>query len=162
MKRKHKQYSRPKKPFEKVRFEEESKIKEEFGLKNKKEIWRAESVIKTIREKAKKLIPAGENEKEALFVRLRKTGFKVDSISDVLSLDKKDFLERRLQTFVFRKKLASTPKSARQLITHRKVFIKDHVVDSPSHVVPVEMENQIFLKNNVKVIAKKVNAGEVQ
>ncbi|MBU2616686.1 MAG: 30S ribosomal protein S4 [Nanoarchaeota archaeon] len=162
MKRKHKQYSRPKKPFEKIRFEEESKIKEEFGLKNKKEIWRAESVIKTIREKAKKLIPAGESEKEALFVRLRKTGFKVDSISDVLSLDKKDFLERRLQTLVFRKKLASTPKSARQLITHRKVFIKNHVVDSPSHVVPVEMENQIFLKNSVKVVAKKVNAGEVQ
>ena len=34
MKRKHKIYSRPKRPFDKVRIDEEAKIKEEFGLKN--------------------------------------------------------------------------------------------------------------------------------
>ena len=56
MKRKHKQYSKPKRPFDKVRIDEEAKIKEEFGLKNKKEIWRAEARIKSIREKAKGLI----------------------------------------------------------------------------------------------------------
>ena len=56
MKRKHKIYSRPKRPFDKTRIEEEGKIKEEFGLKNKKEIWKADARIKEIREKAKKLI----------------------------------------------------------------------------------------------------------
>jgi len=58
MKRKHKKYSKPKRPFDKERIDEESGIKKEFGLKNKKEIWRAEARIKSIREKAKKLISA--------------------------------------------------------------------------------------------------------
>ena len=35
MKRKHKQYSKPKRPFDKTRIEEEAKIKQDFGLKNK-------------------------------------------------------------------------------------------------------------------------------
>ena len=51
MKRKHKIYSRPKKPFDKVRIIEEEQIKKEFGLKNKKEIWRSDSRIKVIRGK---------------------------------------------------------------------------------------------------------------
>lgn len=165
MKRKHKTYSKPKKSFDKMRIEEEGKIKEEFGLKNKREIWKAESMIKSIREKAKKLIPASDEEKEALFVRLRKMGLDVDSISDVLSLDKKDYLERRLQTIVFKKRLATSPKSARQLITHKKVLVKDNVVNSPSHIVPVEMEGKISLKKSAspaKAVAPEVKAEVAQ
>jgi len=45
MKRKHKQYSRPKKRFEKARILEEENIKKEFGLKNKKEIWKSEEKV---------------------------------------------------------------------------------------------------------------------
>ena len=90
MKRKHKQYSKPKRPFDKTRIDEESKIKKEFGLKNKKEIWRAEKKVKVIREKAKKLIPADAKKQKELFERLKKIGLNVDSIADVLSLDKKD------------------------------------------------------------------------
>ena len=39
MKRKHKKYSKPKKPFDKAWIEEEARIKKEFGLKKKREIW---------------------------------------------------------------------------------------------------------------------------
>ena len=70
MKRKHKKYSKPRRPFDKERLEEEAKIKEEFGLKNKKEIWRAESSIKSIREKAKTLISSDKKDQEALFEKL--------------------------------------------------------------------------------------------
>ena len=49
MKRKHKRYSKPKRPFEKGRIEEEAEIKKRFGLKNKKEIWKADAKIKNIR-----------------------------------------------------------------------------------------------------------------
>ena len=41
MKRKHKTYSKPKRPFDKMRIEEEAGIMKEFGLKNKREIWKA-------------------------------------------------------------------------------------------------------------------------
>ncbi len=153
MKRKHKIYSRPKRPFDKARIEEEKGIVEEFGLKNKKEIWKAEAKIKTIREKAKKLISAKPEEQQILFSKLNKMGLKVDSISSALSLDKKDYLKRRLQTVVVTKKLATTPKQARQLITHKKILVNGGAIDSPSYIVPVEMENKITLKE--KKISKK-------
>ena len=91
MKRKHKKYSKPKRPFDKPRLIEEEGIKKEFGLKNKKEIWKSESEIKSIREKAKKLISADVEEQQALYGRLNKKGFNVKSIADILSLDKVDF-----------------------------------------------------------------------
>ncbi len=150
MKRKHKTYSKPKRPFDKVRIEEEAIIKKQYGLKNKKEIWKAESQINAIREKAKKLIGASENQQKALFERLKKLGLEVNSIADVLSLDKKDYLNRRLQTLVIRKKLATTPKSARQLISHKKVIVNGRIIDSPSYIVPVELENTIELKKKPK------------
>src|SRR4030042_269491 len=95
MKRKHKTYSKPKRPFDKIRIQEEAKIKEEFGLKNKREIWKTEAKIKSIRERAKRLISADEKEKEAFFDRLGKIGI---------------------------------------------------IVNSPSYIVPVELENKISLK----------------
>ncbi len=146
MKRKHKTYSRPKRPFDKVRIDEEAGIKKEFGLKNKKEIWKADARVKEIREKAKKLISASEEDKQAFFNRLKKIGFNVNSISDVLSLDKKDYLRRRLQSILVEKKFATTSKSARQLITHKKVLIEGESNNSPSYIVPVSLENKIQLK----------------
>jgi small subunit ribosomal protein S4 len=154
MKRKHKIYSRPKRPFDKARIEEEAKIKEEFGLKNKKEIWKADAKIAIMRNKAKKLISASQEEKEAFFNRLKKFGFNVNSIGDVLSLDKTDYLKRRLQTVLVDKKIASTTKGARQLITHKKVLINGNSINAPSYLVPVEFENKITLKEHK--IKKKV------
>ena len=149
MKRKHKTYSRPKRPFDKSRIDEEAQIKKEFGLKNKREIWKAEAKIKAIREKAKKLISANEKEQQALFDRLAKIGLKVMSIADILSLKKEDYLKRRLQTIIVSKKLTTTSKSARQLITHKKILVDGKVVNIPSYIVPVEKENKIFLKKSV-------------
>lgn len=155
MKRKHKIYSRPKRPFDKVRIDEEAKIKKEYGLKNKREIWKAESKIKTMREKAKKLIGKSEEEQKVLFERLNKLGMGVHSISDILALDKKNYLERRLQTVVFKKKLAKSVNEARQLISHKKVLIDGKAVNSPSYIVPIGLENKISLKAK-KVKAKKI------
>ena len=146
MKRKHKKYSKPKRPFDKARIIEEEGIKEEFGLKNKKEIWRSDSAIKVIREKAKKLISSDVEKQHTLFNRLKKIGLKVNSIADVLSLDKRDYLNRRLQTILVVKKIATTPKSARQMITHKKVLINGRVINSPSYIVPIEFENKISVK----------------
>ena len=153
MKRKHKIYSRPKRPFDKARIEEEVGIVEEFGLKNKREIWKADAKIKSIREKAKKLISSKPEEQQALFNKLNKMGIKVNSISSVLSLDKKDYMRRRLQTVVVTRKLATTPKQARQLIVHKKVLVDGKAVNSPSYTVPVELESKITLKD--KKIPKK-------
>lgn len=146
MKRKHKIYSRPKRPFDKARIDEEVQIKKEFGLKNKREIWKAEAKVKTIRERAKKMITADAKEQQTFFDKLKKIGLDVNSIAEVLSLDKKDYLNRRLQTVVLKKGLVTTSKTARQMITHKKVLVDGKVVNIPSYIVPVELENKIKLK----------------
>jgi small subunit ribosomal protein S4 len=150
MKRKHKIYSKPKKAFDKQRIEEEAKIMKEFGLKNKREIWKAEARIKKIREKAKGLISAGPERQEVLFNSLRKMGFSVNSIGDVLALEGKDYLKRRLQTILVTKKFTTTPKIARQLIVHKKILINEKTVNSPSYIVPVELEKSISIKEAKK------------
>ena len=142
MKRKHKQYSRPKRPFDKIRFEEEAKIKEEFGLKN------------TILNLGSFFV--------SLFNRLKEIGLEVNSIPDVLSLDKRDYLQRRLQTVLVKKRLARTPKAARQLIVHRKILIGKNAVDSPSYIVPIEMEDKISLKIKNKVENKPKTELEIE
>ena len=157
MKRKHKSYSRPKRPFDKARIEKEAKIKEEYGLKNKIEIWKADSQIKSIREKAKKLISAGHEKQKALFERLKKIGFRVDSISDVLSLEKEDYLNRRLQTIVFKRRLVRSPKHARQMIVHKKILVDEKAISSPSYIVPVELEEKISVKVGKTKILEKEN-----
>lgn len=144
--RKHKQYSKPKRPFDKERIAEEADIKKEFGLKNKKEIWKAESKISQIRAKAKKLISADEKEKQALYDTLKRIGLNVASIADILSLNKKDYLKRRLQTILYDKKIAKSVREARQLIVHKKVLVNGKVVNIPSYIVPKDLEETINVK----------------
>jgi len=157
MKRKHKQYSRPKRPFDKTRILEEEKIKKEFGLKNKKEIWRSESKVKIIRRRAKSLISASADEQKKFFDKLKKMGFNANSIAEVLTLDKNDYLKRRLQTVIIAKKIVRTPKHARQFIVHKKILVDGEVVNSPSYIVPVELENKISLKIAVERSKKEEN-----
>jgi len=146
IKRKKKNYSRPKKPYDKPRIEEENTIVEKYGLKNKTEIWKADSKVSTIRRQAKNLIPESDEKKQVFFERLNKLGFKVASIADVLALTKEDLLNRRLQTFVFNKHLAKSLKQARQLIVHKQVSINGKMVNTPSYTVTTELENKISLK----------------
>lgn len=150
MKRKHKSYSKPKRPFDKSRIDEEVVIKKEFGLKNKKEIWKAESQIKQMREKAKKLIGKPEEEQKVLFERLNKIGMEVHSIADILALDKKNYLNRRLQTLLVKKELAASAKEARQMIVHKKVLVDGKVINKPSYIVPIALEKKITIKPRKK------------
>jgi small subunit ribosomal protein S4 len=107
-----------------------------------------------MREKAKKLIKANPEQQKSLFDQLKKIGLDVNSISDVLALEIKDYLERRLQTIVFRKKMSNTVKSARQMITHKKILIEGKVVNKPSYIVPVKLENAITIKKRKKKAKK--------
>lgn len=150
MKHKHKTYSKPKRPFDKQRLEKEAEIKKEFGLKNKREIWKADAKVKSMRRKAKKLIKAPIEEQKIFFNQLNKIGLKVNSIPDILALELTDYLERRLQTLLARKKLATTMKGSRQLITHKKVLIDNKIINKPSYIVPVIMEDKITLKKAKK------------
>jgi len=161
-KRKRKQHSRPRRPFDKVRIEEENVLKEKYGLKNKKEIWKADSAIARVRNLAKRLITKSDEEKRTFIERLQKIGFKVDKIADALALDKEDWLKRRLQTIIFMKKFASTPKQARQFVVHKHVSVGDRVINIPSYQVSLEEEPSVRLNLVLKKENKKSKIEEIK
>ena len=154
MKRQKKKYSRPQKTFDKIRIEEEKIIKDKYGLKNKKEIWKADASIGRIRNLAKQLITASEKDKNIFVERLQKKGFKIENISNALALSKEDWLKRRLQTVLLTKKLTTTAKQARQLITHKHVSIGNQIVNIPSYQVTLEEEHLVKLDIVLKLQKK--------
>jgi len=150
--KKHKKYSRPRKLFDKTRIQEENKILGKYGLKNKKEIWRADSFIGNIRSQAKDFIPKSQSEQREFLDRLVKIGLitSTEQLDDVLALTKEDILERRLQTIVLRKNLAKTSREARQLITHRHIMLADRIITIPSQIISVEEEKDVKRKDKKK------------
>ncbi len=160
IKRKRKRFSKPKKIYELKRIISENILIKKYGLKNKKEIWKAKSSISRFRKRAKKLISENTEKKEKFFKKLNKIGFKTENISDVLALNEEDLLERRLQTFVFKKKIANSPKQARQLIVHKRILVNGNVVNTPSFLITKNLEDNILLKPLKKIIKGEIKNGK--
>jgi small subunit ribosomal protein S4 len=160
--RKHKIYSRPRKAYDKVRIDAENKLVERYGLKSKREIWKADSAVENIRNQAKKLITASYDEQEKLIGKLNKKGFKIKNISDILALNKEDFLKRRLQSVIAERRLAKTPKEARQLISHKHVAINGNIINIPSYIVPVDEEDKITLVKIKTTEMRELEKGEMK
>ncbi len=141
MRRQRKTYERPFKRWDRARIAEEVRLIREYGLKNKREVWKAHGLVRRFRARARRLFTE-ETGREELFSKLRRLGIfkKEATLDDVLGLKVEDVLERRLQTLVYRKGLASTPQQARQLISHRHIAIGDTVVDVPGYLVTIEEE----------------------
>lgn len=148
-KRIRKKYDTPQHPWEAVRMEEESVIFREYGLKNKKEIWRLASLLRKYNGNAKKLIASrtaqSEVEKIQLLTKLQRLGLLQEGarLEDVLSLSTKDFMERRLQSVVFKKGLARSMKQARQFIIHHHIIVNGKKISVPSYLVLKEEEPTI-------------------
>lgn len=157
IKRKKKKFSRPRKLFDSVRIETENAIVKKYGLKNKREVWKAKSKVSTIRRQAKNLIGKPVVQQNAFFEKLNKVGLNVQNISDVLALNEQNLLDRRLQTFLVKKKIVGTAKQARQLITHKHVLVDGKAVNVPSFIVSTDMENKISLKEGKVKVKKDLN-----
>jgi len=146
-----KKYSTPKHPWRAERIEEERVIQRTYGLKNKKEIWRAHAILRAVRQQARTLLaestPQSQLQRSRLVARLVRLGLLKEGagIDDILALTTSSILDRRLQTIVHRKGLARSMAHARQLITHGHVMIKGRKVTSPSYLVRREEEDEIAL-----------------
>jgi small subunit ribosomal protein S4 len=154
--RKHKNYSRPKRLFDAARIQEENVLIKKYGLKNKREIWKADSAIGNMRNQAKLLLTKSQTEQDKFVDRLKKQGFVVASIADVLALDKEDYLKRRLQSIVVEKKIATTPRQARQFIVHKSISIDGKKINVPAYLVPVDEEDKIKLELVKKIKEEKI------
>ncbi len=144
--RPRKKYSKPSHPWQKERIEEEKQFIEEYGLKNKQEIWRVTSLLKKFALQAKSLIVEtsvqAEIEKSQLLKKLFSLGLIEQNaeLEGVLSITVKNILDRRLQTLVYKKKLARSISQARQFIVHRHILIADRKIIMPSYLVTREEE----------------------
>lgn len=146
VKKGEKTYDTPQEGWQSERIQEEKNIVGEYGLKNKKELWKSQSFIRNMRREARKLIAAeNEEKKRDIIEKLNSLGMVKEEaeLEDILSLDVEDVLDRRLQTVVFKKGLADTIKEARQLITHGKIEVDDERVNVPSYLVKKEEEGDI-------------------
>ena len=155
-----KKYSRPKHPWQVDRIKEEAQLKQEFGYKNKKEMWKVQSTLRNFRAQARRLIPLTDKqaqlEKKQLLEKLVSLGLIKEGaqIEDVLGLSVKDLFERRIQTIMLRRKMANTIKQARQFITHGHVTIGNKKITSPSYLVKLSEENQISFAGNSSLISE--------
>lgn len=144
-----KKYSRPSHPWQKARIDEEKILTEEFGFKNKKEIWKLSSLLTNYGEQAKKLTTLKTKqagvEKKQLLDRLHDLGLlnKGAQLEDVLTLTLRNIIERRLQTQILKQGLARTINQSRQFITHGHVAVNSKVITSPSYLVTIAEESKL-------------------
>jgi len=147
-------YSGPGHPWQRVRIEEERILVIEYGLGTKRELWKATSKLKAFANQAKRLIALrtsqAELEKKQLLDRVARLGLLPSGakLDDVLALNVKNLLNRRLQTLVLKKGLGRTPSQSRQFIVHGHIMIGPQKISAPGYLVPVAEEPQISFVGN--------------
>mmetsp|Transcript_25862 Transcript_25862/g.26076 ORF Transcript_25862/g.26076 Transcript_25862/m.26076 type:complete len:195 (-) Transcript_25862:67-651(-) len=144
-------------PYEKERLDQELKLCGEYGLRCKREIWRVQLILSKVRKAARTLLTLDVKDPQRLFGapplirRLKRFGLMTDeenTLDDILKLSTQRFMERRLQTKVFKQGLAKSIHHARVLIRQRHIRVGKQLVNVPSFVVRTDSEKHIDLAVN--------------
>jgi len=145
-----KHYNTPSHPWQKNRIDEERKLTHQYGLKSKKEIWKADTKVREMRRQARKLTAKAsdqqaQKEKTLLLGKLNRLGMldQGAALEDVLRMSPENILDRRLQTQVYLQGLASTVKQARQLIVHGHISVEGAVNRVPGMIITRTQEKDI-------------------
>jgi small subunit ribosomal protein S4 len=125
-----------------------------YGLRNKRELWKAESEIARIRNQARALLAVPTELRRDREVKLlnflNRIGLVRESaiLDDILNLKIEDILERRLQTIVMRKIGSKSPIQARQIVSHCHVTVGNRIVNLPGYIVRTNEEPYISVKSD--------------
>ena len=147
-----KKYETPSHPWQEDRIKEENEMSKKYGLKNKREIWKAQTSLRKYRGQARELLakvqtgdPQSKKESDQLLMHLNRMNILSpnSTLDDVLALDTETILSRRLQTLTYLKGLANTPTQSRQLITHGHIAIGNRKVTVPGYMVTKAEEGEI-------------------
>ena len=144
-------WKKPKRPLNFDLKMDELKILGTFGLKTKRELWKARTELSRVRNQARTLLALRQDVREQkepiLMNSLSKVGYVQSdaTLDDVLNLEINDLLARRLQTIVQKKFYFKTPYQARQAVSHGHVLIGDQIVNIPSYIVKVDEEDKVKL-----------------
>ena len=144
-------WKKPKRPLNFDLKMEELKILGTFGLKTKRELWKARTELSRVRNQARSLLALRQDvrdrEEPILLKSLSRVGYVEPdaTLDDVLNLELSDLFSRRLQTVVQKKFFFKTPYQARQAVSHGHILIGDRIVNIPSYVVSVDEESKVKL-----------------
>ncbi len=141
-------YRTPIHPWEKLRLDAERPLMKEYGLVNKKELWKVSSKLKNFKDTAKHLVASktaqASAEKKQMVERMKSYGLiSSEELDEILGLDVEQLLDRRLQTVVLKKGLARTIKQARQMITHRHIAVNGTKITAPGYLVKISEQESI-------------------
>jgi small subunit ribosomal protein S4 len=148
-KKQRKSYETPRHPWRKDQLEVELHLIGEYGLRNKRELWRYKTMLSQVRGIARSMLGATEAERARLereyLSKLGRIGVLSESasIDDILDLEIRSLLERRLQTMVFRRGLAKTLHQARQLVSHGHIKVAGRIVSVPGYIVTRDEEQKL-------------------
>jgi small subunit ribosomal protein S9e len=121
-------------------------------LKNKREVWRVQITLAKLRKAARELLTLDENdprrlfEGSALMKRMYKYGLlneNENKLDYILGLTIHRFMDRRLQTLVYRKGLANSVHQARVLIRQRHIRLGKNLTNVPSVMIRMDQEKNI-------------------
>ncbi|KAL7161429.1 hypothetical protein ACSBR2_041985 [Camellia fascicularis] len=142
-----KTFKKPRRPYEKERLDAELKLVGEYGLRCKRELMNRYGLLDESQNK----------------------------LDYVLALTVENFLERRLQTLVFKTGMAKSIHHARVLIRQRHIRVGRQVVNIASFMVRVDSQKHIDFsltsplgggrpgrvkRRNQKAAAKKASGGD--
>ena len=154
-KRTRKQYERPSTMWNKQRIEEEHKLRDDYGLKNLRELWKAASEIRRIRRHIREVLSGNVSDTVGrdIVAKLAREGVVGEgaTFEDILIIKPESLLERRLQTIVFRRGMAKTLSQSRQLIAHGFIAINGRKVKSPGYVVRKVEESAISYYKPIRI-----------
>lgn len=144
-----------KKRWDKTVIVEEKELVKEYALKNKKEIRKVELLLSKYKRIAKSL-NRNQELKQSLraknFIeKLKKQGFlslEAVSLDEVLDIQIRNILDRRLSNILYKNKLARTPAQARQFVVHSHVLVNGKCVNSPSYLTSLDEEELIDFSQN--------------
>jgi small subunit ribosomal protein S4 len=146
-----KTYHRPRRIWTIDQLNAELYILGTYGLRNKRELWKAQSEIARIRNQARALlaipIEVRRDKELRLLGFLNRLGLVIESatLDDVLNLKIEDILERRLQTIVMRKIMSKSAIEARQIVSHCHVSVGSRTVNLPGYIVRKDEEQNIIV-----------------
>ncbi|KAJ0038526.1 hypothetical protein Pint_22710 [Pistacia integerrima] len=142
-----KTFKKPRRPYEKERLDAELRLVGEYGLRCKRELWRVQYALSRIRNAARELLTLDEKnprrifEGEALLRRMNRYGLLDESqnkLDYVLALTVENFLERRLQTLVFKNGMAKSIHHARVLIRQRHIRLMAVLIKQTDKLILVQ------------------------
>ena len=152
-KKQEKHYDSVRRPWDKDRITQEEKIVQKYGLRKKKELRKAETILRRLRQRARSLIGTKNEKDQSLLLRKAyELGLteKEATLDHILNLKVVTVLDRRIQTMLIKTGLSNTPLQSRQFITHGHISIDGIKVISPSYLVRRSEEKAIgFLQASV-------------